>query len=393
MRFRRAALAAAFFPVVVVIAGCGGLVGGAVESAGPSSGAAPATTTDPAGTTAPKPAPEPVDLTIEANGDFLIHSPVWLRARQNAGASGYDFAPMFKLIKPYVKGSDLALCHVETPMTPRPPKGYPVFNTPPALAKAIASTGWDACDTASNHSLDLGQYGIDQTGYALGRQDVDHTGSFPSESAARRITMLKAKGFKVAYLAYTQVSNGQAKPHPWSLNMASAGKILADARKARRLGADIVIVNVHWGEEYQHEPSGAQKKLAGKVAASPLVTALIGQHVHVVQPIRRVRGKLVVFGEGNLVSNQGASAGLPAASQDGYLALLRIRAVPGGTARLRRVDYVPVYVRHPDFMVVPVGLALRRGLKPAGEFRASWNRTVGTVGRTRLYAPYRESSP
>lgn len=377
----------------LLAAGCGGVVGGAVESAGSGRAAQATTTTSPTGTTAPTPRPEPVDLTIEANGDFLIHSPVWLRAQQYAGGSGYDFAPMFKMIKPYVKDSDLALCHVETPMTPRPPKGYPVFNTPPALAKAIASTGWDACDTASNHSLDLGQYGIDQTGYALGRHDVAHTGSFSSAAAAGKITMLKAKGLKVAYLAYTQVSNGQAKPHPWSLNMASAGKIISDARKARRFGADIVIVNVHWGEEYQHQPSAAQKQLAGKLAASPLITAVIGQHVHVVQPIRRIRGRLVTFGEGNLISNQGAAAGLPAASQDGYLALLRIRAWPDGKATLRRVDYVPVYVRHPDFTVVPVGLALDRGLEPAGEFKASWNRTVGTVGRTKLYAPYRKATP
>ena len=380
--------AAAPLACCLLAAGCGGVVGGSVGSSGPGG---PATTTTT--TTAPEPEPKPVDMTIAASGDFLIHSPVWLRAQQNAGGSGYDFAPMFKMIKPYVKGADLAFCHAETPMTPRPPKGYPLFNTPPALARAIASTGWDACDTASNHSLDLGQYGIDQTGYALSRQGVEHTGSFSSASAAGKVTMLRAKGQKVAFLAYTQVSNGQAMPHPWSLNMASAGKILADARKARREGADVVVVNVHWGEEYQGRPSAAQEKLAGTIAASPLVTAVIGQHAHVVQPIRRVRGKLVVFGEGNLISNQGAAAGLPAASQDGYIALLRIRIDPGGKARVRRVDYVPVYVRRPDYMVVPVGLALKRGLGPAGELRASWNRTVGTVGRTRLYAPYSKPAP
>lgn len=386
---RHLALPVALVPFVLVLASCGGVVGGAAP--GPSAG--PATTDTGTTTTAPRPAPEPTDLTVAATGDFLIHSPVWERARQYAGGSGYDFAPMFRQIKPYVKGSDLALCHVETPMTPRPPKGYPVFNTPPALAKAIASTGWDACDTASNHSLDQGQYGIDQTGFALRRQGVAHTGSFSSAAAARRITLLEARGIKVAFLAYTQVSNGQALPHPWSLNMASASRILADARRARKLGAQVVLVNVHWGDEYQSRPSAAQEQLAGRLAASPLVTAVVGQHVHVVQPIRRVRGRLVVFGEGNLVSNQGSFAGLPAGSQDGYLALLRIRVLPDGRATLRRVDYVPVYVRHPDFTVVPVGLALKRGQQPAGELRASWNRTVGIVGRTSLYGPYSKPAP
>uniref|UniRef100_A0A6J5ZX57 Unannotated protein n=1 Tax=freshwater metagenome TaxID=449393 RepID=A0A6J5ZX57_9ZZZZ len=343
-------------------------------------------------TTAPA-ADAPVDLTIEANGDFLIHSPVWLRAKQLAGGSGYNFAPMLKMIKPYVEGSDLALCHVETPMTPKPPKGYPVFNTPTSLAKAIKSTGYDACDTASNHSLDMGQYGIDQTGYALSRNKVKHTGSFNSAAASRKITMLEAKGVKVAYLAYTAVSNGQAMPHPWSVNWASSKKILGDAKRARAQGAEVVIVNLHAGDEYVHTPSAVQMKLARALTKYSLVTAVIGQHVHVVQPIRKINNKLVVFGEGNTLSNQTPSAGLLAATQDGYLALLRIRVEPDGKSRVRRVDYVPTYVRHPDFTVVPVGRALDRGLQPASEFKASWNRTVGTVGRTSLYAPYRKATP
>jgi len=368
------------------VSGCGSGVGVASSATTPS---VPTTT----GTTTTPPTPQPIDLTIEANGDFLIHAPVWMRAQQLAGGSGYNFAPMLKMIKPYVEGSDLALCHVETPMTPQPPKGYPVFNTPPALAKAIASTGYDACDTASNHSLDGGQYGIDQTGYALSRNGIKHTGSFHSESASKKITMLEAKGVKVAYLAYTAVSNGQVVPHPWSLNWASSGKILGDAKRARQQGAQVVVVNLHAGDEYVHTPSATQMKLARALTKSSLITAVVGQHVHVVQPIRKINNKLVVFGEGNTLSNQTAGAGLLPETQDGYLALLRIRVEPDGKSAVRRVDYVPTYVRHPDFTVVPVGLALNRGLQPASEFKASWNRTVGTVGRTTLYAPYRKATP
>lgn len=331
-------------------------------------------------------------LTIAASGDLLIHSPLWQRAAANAGGRGYDFAPLFKLIRPYVAGSDLAICHVETPMTPRPPKGYPVFNTPPALARAIRATGWDACDTASNHSLDLGQYGIDRTGEALRRAGVAHTGSFRSRRASQRIVMLRAKGVRVALLAYTQVSNGQALPHPWSLNVASAPKILRDARRARRAGADVVLVNVHWGDEYQHAPNAAQRDLARRLARSRLVTAVIGQHVHVVQPIRRVGRMPVVFGEGNLVSNQTPSCCAPGA-QDGIIALLRVSVAPGRRARVTRIDYVPVWVRHPDYAVVPVWRGRVRGLAPIGELRASWRRTVGVLGRTKLYRPYTAARP
>lgn len=346
------------------------------------------------GTTGTTPDPGgPIDLTIEANGDFLVHKSVWEAAAASAGGRGYDFAPMFRKIKPYVEGADLALCHMETPMTAGPPRGFPVFNTPLSLARAVRSTGWDACSTASNHTLDQGQHGVDSTIKALHRQGLEHAGSAASAQGARRIAMLEAKGVKVAFLAYTQLSNGQQVPHPWSMKWASAPAIIADARRARRQGAQVVVVNVHGGDEYQHAPNPAQRALADALVASGAVTAVVGQHVHVVQPIQRVRGVPVVFGEGNLVSGQGAFAGMPAATGDGYLALLRIRVDEDGSATLRRVDYVPVYVAHPGPLVVPVGLALRRGEGPTAEYRASWQRTVGTVGRGPKHGPWDRPTP
>jgi poly-gamma-glutamate capsule biosynthesis protein CapA/YwtB (metallophosphatase superfamily) len=156
---------------------------------------------------------QPVRFTIEASGDLLIHTAVWERALA-LGGSDYDFAPLFDAIKPYVAGADLALCHVETPMTAAPPASYPIFNTPPELARGIAATGWDACDTASNHSLDQAQTGVDQTGRALDHVGVEHTGSFPSSGARRKPVIVNVHGVKVALLAYTTDTNGIPLPHP-----------------------------------------------------------------------------------------------------------------------------------------------------------------------------------
>ena len=64
-----------------------------------------------------------VQLVVEASGDLLIHSAIFERALALGGGRRYDFAPMFTQIKPYIRGADLALCHVETPMTPAPPAG------------------------------------------------------------------------------------------------------------------------------------------------------------------------------------------------------------------------------------------------------------------------------
>jgi poly-gamma-glutamate synthesis protein (capsule biosynthesis protein) len=156
--------------------------------------------------------------------------------------------------------------------------------------------------------------------------------------------------------------------------MARASGIVRDARRARRAGADAVIVNLHWGAEYRHSPTRAQRSLAAALTRSRAVTAVVGQHVHVVQPIRWIHGKPVVFGEGNLLSNQTAAC-CPASSQDGLIALLDLRVVRGGV-RAVGVRYLPTYVRHPDFTVVRA-----RG--------ASRSRTIRVAGHSSRVVPIR----
>jgi poly-gamma-glutamate synthesis protein (capsule biosynthesis protein) len=330
-----------------------------------------------------KPAPSkppPVKLTVELNGDLLIHSPVWETALQD-GHGRYDFSPMLREVAPYIKRADLAICHVETPMTPRPPTGYPIFNTPTQLAAAIRKAGWRMCDTASNHSVDLGQYGIDQTGRALNRAGVLHTGSFGSRAAQNRTLMVTVKGVRVAFLAYTEMTNGIPLPHPWSVNIAHPSAVRRAARLARRRGARVVIVNLHWGTEDVSQPSEFQLRTASALARDPDITAIVGQHVHVVQPIERVHGKLVVFGEGQLISNESAAC-CPIQTEDGTLVFLHL-AVAGNHSSVRSITYMPTWNRHPDYTVLPIGDALRRHQAPAGVLRDSYRRTTAVVGRIR----------
>jgi poly-gamma-glutamate synthesis protein (capsule biosynthesis protein) len=320
-----------------------------------------------AGSAAGKPV-EGTRLTVAASGDFLIHTSVYARARAYGHGRRYDFHPMLRKIRPLIARADLALCHVETPLTHGRPQSYPSFRTPAALASAIRAAGWDVCSTASNHTLDAGQRGVNSTIRALDRVALRHTGSYRTRAGARRIVILKAKGVKVAFLAYTALTNGQRVPHRWTLNMARRGRIVRDARRARRAGADAVVVNIHWGTEYRSAPSRAQRSLAAALTRSKAITAIVGQHVHVVQPIRWMHGKPVVFGEGNLISSQGSYC-CPAASQDGLIALLDLRAGRSGVQAVR-VRYLPTYVRHPDYTVVHArGLSRRRTIRVAGRSR------------------------
>jgi poly-gamma-glutamate synthesis protein (capsule biosynthesis protein) len=331
--------------------------------------------------------PHAVHFTVSASGDLLMHQPLLDRARANGNGEEYDFAPFFDRIRPYIAKVDLGLCHIETPMGPGPPSTYPIFNTPTGLAASIRRSGWDACDTASNHSVDQGQAGIDGTVKALHKRGIEHTGSFRSERAANRPTIINVRGVRIGLVAYTDATNGIPAPHPWSLNEYSARNpktgaksIIHDARKARDAGADAVIAQLHWGTENAQTPNGSQRAVAKKLTSAKVITVVVGQGPHVVQPIDRVNGKFVVFSEGNLVSNQAPETGLPAATQDGIVALLHFKAV-GDRVRVRRVKYVPTWVRLGDYVVLPA--------RPSGggELAASYDRTVSVVGKGDGFGP------
>ncbi|MDQ5834161.1 MAG: CapA family protein [Actinomycetota bacterium] len=307
-----------------------------------------------------------IRLKIAVSGDLLIHGPVAAQALAYGNGERYQFRPMLEQVRQIVRDADLGICHLEQPLTAGVPSGEPVFQAPQGLAGAIAWTGWDACSTASNHSLDGGLEGIDFTLKKLDGVGVAHSGTNASPTAPRAATV-KAKGIKVALLAYTDLIPGLTPPEEdWRLNMAEPERMLADAREARRNGADVVLVSLHWGIEYQHEPSAFQREVARQLTASPDVTAVIGQHVHVVQPIKRVNGKPVVFGEGNLLSNQTANCCVPE-SQDGMVVVLDVRAGPEGVS-VNSVRYVPTEVAHPSFEIV----------RASGESR---ERTISYAGR------------
>ena len=214
-------------------------------------------------------APEPpVRLTVAASGDLLIHSPVAQRALALGGGRRYDFAPLFAPVRRRIAGADLALCHMETPLVPGPVQGYPVFHTPPDLARSSARwAGTRAARPRTTRSTPASTESTPRCARCAGA-GVKATGTSRSARARRRTTMLRVKGVRVAFLSYTAVTNGQAVPHPWSVNWASPGPILRDARRARRRGARIVIVNLHWGTEFVAavEPAAAR----ARTAAHPL---------------------------------------------------------------------------------------------------------------------------
>jgi poly-gamma-glutamate capsule biosynthesis protein CapA/YwtB (metallophosphatase superfamily) len=334
-------------------------------------------------------AAHPREFTLVATGDVLLHTPLWDQASADAASAGHpgrhDFRPMLAGIRPVVSDADVAICHMETPVAPAggPFSSYPSFSVPPEIAPALAATGYDACTTASNHTYDRGADGVTRTLDALDAAGLRHAGSARSPQEATTTTMLDVDGVRVALLSYTFGFNGIPAPggETWRSNQIDERRILADAALARRRAADVVVVAIHWGDEYDHAPNGQQQALAPRLIASPDIDLLLGHHAHVVQPIEAIGDEWVVYGMGNLVSNQGSQG---PDKLEGLLVRFTFTEQPNRRWRVTSAEFAAVLTddRGP-IRVVDV----RRALADPGtdprlrpRLQTAWQRTAAIAG-------------
>jgi len=248
----------------------------------------------------------PDKLTIVATGDVLLHERLWTTAKRDGDGGAWDFAPLMSSVEPLVQKADLAIAHLETPLAPEggPYHGYPLFQGPPQIARALKLTGYDLCTTASNHSFDGGAAGVDRTLNTLEKAGLGHAGTARTRAEAETPTVIDVQGVKIASLSFTFGFNGLPYPNgqTWRAGKLDPATIARKAKEAKDRGAEIVVVSCHWGTEYSSKPDDQQRELAPQLLADSNIDLVIGHHAHVVQPMEQLNGKWVAYGLGNLVA-------------------------------------------------------------------------------------------
>ncbi len=347
-----------------LIAGAAAILLGLAGCTGPAGRPQPPVVASASGTYSSSPSPtQPTTITIVGSGDVLLHPPLWDQAKSDAqgdGLTGYDFEPILAGVKDVVSSADLAICHLETPIAPvgGPYSGFPRFSVPPQITTALAATGYDTCSTASNHTIDQGEAGVDRTIAALDAAGIRHAGSYPSAAAHATVNMLAVKGVKIAHLAYAFGFNGLQRPagKSWLANLIDVPAILSEARRARAEGAQIVVVSLHFGTEYQHAPNDQQLTVARRLLASPDVDLLLGHHAHAVQPFEKIGDKWVAYGHGNEISHHAEPNN---DNREGILSRFTFSRVSPGHWQVTKAEAIPIWMAlSPDRLVqIPTALA------------------------------------
>src|SRR5512133_275488 len=254
----------------------------------------------------PPPPPPPPRLRLVAVGDILMHQDV----KASAEHASEGFPALWADLVPLFQGADLAFGNLETPVAPtagRP--GVPFqFNAPAALPAALRASGFTVLSTANNHAFDQGAKGVRETLDRLRAEQLVAVGSGEDRIRAEAVQVVERQGLKVAFLGFTDLFNvdlNRRATEPWvrPLDLEPAMSAVREAR-AR---ADLVVVSVHWGNEYQRQPTKRQRDIAKRLVEAGC-DLLLGHHPHVLQPAEIVeaggRKALVAYSLGNFISNQ-----------------------------------------------------------------------------------------
>ncbi len=248
-------------------------------------------------------------ISITFIGDVMQHGKQLQSALKDGeephNPQSYDYSLTFKYIESQLKGADLAVANMEFPLGTPPYKGYPIFSAPESIAWQAKESGIDLFLLANNHIVDRGKNGLLNTLETYSRMGSRYIGAYrdAAEEELLNPAFYNIKGIRVAIINFTYGTNGFPVPYPCVVNMMDSTSVKENIRKAKQMGADMIICTPHWGEEYMLKPSGHQKKWA-EMLLKEGVRVIIGGHPHVPQSARANKENIIFYSLGNYISNQ-----------------------------------------------------------------------------------------
>jgi len=249
-------------------------------------------------------------LSLIFAGDIMSHGPQ-IKSAYRSDTQTYDYSENFQYIKPLFKQVDFVIANLETTLGVKPYSGYPQFSAPPALAQACKDAGINILATANNHSCDKSKKGIISTINILDTLNILHFGTYKSalDKTQNNPLIINKNNIKIALLNYTYGTNELPIPSPVKVNLINKKEIKKDIETAKKEHPDLIIVFLHWGNQYKNHPNQKQKDLVDFLNQQG-VHIVIGSHPHVIQDVDYQRDYisnndvLTVYSLGNFISNQ-----------------------------------------------------------------------------------------
>jgi len=210
-----------------------------------------------------------------------------------------------------IKKADLLFGNLEGPISD---KGTNVgsiysFRADPRVIEGLNFSGFDVLSVANNHMFDWSREALEDTLKRLKTAGISYAGAGFNEKEAhspttREIQVSNGSKIKIAFLAYCSEGSQYwaATAERSGISWLEENKLREDVAEAKKQ-ADIVIVSMHFGEEYKTWPNSKQRFFA-QLAIDSGADLVAGHHPHVLQPVEQYKNGYIAYSLGNFVFDQ-----------------------------------------------------------------------------------------
>ncbi|MBQ1258279.1 MAG: CapA family protein [Clostridia bacterium] len=301
--------------------------------------------------------------TIRFAGDFVIHEPIFKSAerlaRSGNSAHDYDFAPMLDPIRAAMRNADFTVTNIDGCLGKKDLEkyrysGYPAFVTPHHILYALKDASVDMLTLANNHMLDIWYSGLMNTIDNAESFGFHYIGASRTQEERNTPVILEVNGIRIGFLNYTKDLNSMdrqasldKRAMQFAVHAIKNSDCMADAKRLKEAGADVIVCYMHWGTEYEPEPDQNQKAYAEKLVEAG-VDVIVGGHPHVVQRAEWLRGvnqfgetqeTLCLYSLGNFLSFQRSRY-----RDGGIIFEFTVREQADGSFRIVEPGYLPTWV-------------------------------------------------
>lgn len=242
-------------------------------------------------------------IKIAFVGDIMLDRGVKQKVEKEGGGD-YNF--VFAAIRRDLERYDFIIGNLEGPVSNIgiDKKNLYSFRMNPKIISVMKEVGFTTVSVANNHMGDWGIEAMEDTFYNLEKGGIKVIGGGNNLDDAIKPKILEKNGVSIAILAFSQFGNrdyGATDENPGIAIISETN--LRKGIDLVRENSDIVVVNFHFGDEYQEKQNSYQEKYA-KMAIDFGADLVVGHHPHVVQPVEQYKNTYIAYSLGNFVFDQ-----------------------------------------------------------------------------------------
>lgn len=223
----------------------------------------------------------PNNVEIILAGDIMLGRSVLIRSLDKENDPIYPFLE----VSEFLSSADLVFANLETPIVtncPRFEHGF-TFCADSRMVEGLVYSGVNVVSLANNHILNFGKEGLEDTKKYLTNSNILYTG-------VNNLAIKKIQDTTFGFLGFDFTVNVPTQ-RDWDLIKESDSKV------------DILIVGVHWGDEYKDKANNNQRAWAKKIIENG-ADVISGHHPHWVEDYEYIDGKPVYYSLGNFIFDQ-----------------------------------------------------------------------------------------